>query len=529
MSRSKTWALTIYLVKSGVTTDDAILIDHDTLESQAVGRGRGAVGKLYYRETPVRVPRWATFFGDTISTAHFRSASTPAVLIVRSAGRVFAVAFGHARFMLQPGCYEENFGLLVTLNAVDPEKIRLVDLRSLDASGRHAREQASRNIPILDFGIDVETDLLRGVAAPPYDEALGKRLSGTDGLSITAAVDLADLKELLAKCLTQYRRREYKKRFPWVDNVAEVRDRTTLDALEVELVRRIRERALDHIWLAIPELIDWNDFAGFRYSKSDRQTLLEDIRFDTYLEYVRRPPETLDLETLKRHQVYWVSATSELPRERWPVFRCIYAEIELSARAYLLNNGKWFEIAPNFMDEVNRSIARLPETKRVSLLDYEDEDEASYNIRVSKTDPDRIALMDQKNVPYGGGANRIEFCDLYYKNKTLVHVKRYGGSSVLSHLFSQAVVSANSLLADAGFRKEVNRRLPVSHRFRDPEKKPVAGDYEIAFAIISDADGKLRLPFFSRVTLRNATRQLRNYGFSVTCTKISRASERRND
>ncbi len=49
--------------------------------------------------------------------------------------------------------------------------------------------------------------------------------------------------------------------------------------------------------------------------------------------------------------------------------------------------------------------------------------------------------MDKKNIPYGGGYSRIEFCDLFSKSKQMIHVKRYGGSSVLSHLFNQGLVS----------------------------------------------------------------------------------------
>jgi len=103
----------------------------------------------------------------------------------------------------------------------------------------------------------------------------------------------------------------------------------------------------------------------------------------------------------------------------------------------------------------------------------------------------------------------VEFCDIFTKSKIMIHVKRYGGSGVLSHLFSQGVTSASLLLWDEGFRKALNRGLPVTHRFGNP-----------AYAIASQSEGELVLPFFSRVTLRNAYRQLSNYGFKVTCSKI---------
>ena len=125
--RERAWPLTVYLIKPNFVRDSAILADSDKVESQAVGRGRGSIGRLYYRRANVRVPRWTDFFGGTINTSEFKSASTPAILIVRVSGRVFAVAFGHARFMLQPGCYEENFGLRVTLNAADPERVAALD------------------------------------------------------------------------------------------------------------------------------------------------------------------------------------------------------------------------------------------------------------------------------------------------------------------------------------------------------------------------------------------------------------------
>ena len=129
--------------------------------------------------------------------------------------------------------------------------------------------------------------------------------------------------------------------------------------------------------------------------------------------------------------------------------------------------------------------------------------------------------MDGKNISYGGGASRIEFCDLYTRSRVMIHVKRYGASSVLSHLFAQGLVSATLFLQDSDFRKAVNRRLPESHRLARPERRPTVQNYEVAFAIVSKSAGELQLPFFSKVNLRNAYQTLTGLGYDVTLTKIA--------
>jgi len=57
------------------------------------------------------------------------------------------------------------------------------------------------------------------------------------------------------------------------------------------------------------------------------------------------------------------------------------------------------------------------------------------------------------------GLTKVEFCDLFGLNKEIVHIKRYTGSSELSHLFQQGVVSAELFLHEPEFRKLVNDKL----------------------------------------------------------------------
>jgi len=117
-------------------------------------------------------------------------------------------------------------------------------------------------------------------------------------------------------------------------------------------------------------------------------------------------------------------------------------------------------------------------------------------------------------------ASPIEFCDLYSLDRKIIHVKRYGGSDVLSHLFAQGTVSAELFLLDSNFRVELNTKLPPEFKLENPESRLNPGSYTIFFAIVYESDGPLKLPFFSRVSLRQAFRRLEGFGFNVGLLKI---------
>jgi uncharacterized protein (TIGR04141 family) len=429
---------------------------------------------------------------------------------------MFGVTFGQGgRHLLSSEVIEPGFGLRTTLNSVDPEKIRSVDRTVLDATGRHTKDQASHNIPILEFGLDIDKDILRAVTGPPENEDLGKRLTGADPLCTIGAFTLTNLAKKLESYLRQYRKRRYRERFPWVDNIRELEDAASEAALNDELLSRIRSKELDRTWLAVPDFVDWGD-CWFAYNRADSAARLDDISFDSYLSYLPHPDE-LSIETLHRHRVYSISAETDEPHEEWPVYRCIYAEIDRSDGIYLLNNGRWFKVDKDYLEEVNKAIRRIKASVSLRFPDYDDENEEAFNKRACKQETGYV-LMDRRKIYYGGGRSQIEFCDIFTARGEMVHVKRYGGSKVLSHLFAQGVVSATLTRSDESFRKRVNKILPASHKLDGTGKR--LGQLEVAFAIASKDRGDLALPFFSRVTLRRAHQQLTSMGYRVTLNKI---------
>jgi uncharacterized protein (TIGR04141 family) len=150
--------------------------------------------------------------------------------------------------------------------------------------------------------------------------------------------------------------------------------------------------------------------------------------------------------------------------------------------------------------------------------------ESEYNASVSRGDPGLYDLLDdKKKVTHGGGHGQVEICDLLTITRELIHVKVYGKSSVLSHLFAQGFVSGQLLQIDADFRKKARDQLAPTHQaLIEPAEKPEAGAFTIVYAIISEQPGPgLHLPFFSRVNLNNTRKVLLGYGFKVELLKIS--------
>ncbi len=233
--------LNIFLVKADISDPKAILKGFEALESYEVPLGGKLKGTLYIQRSVVGIPRWTRIFKGVIhpKAVGLRSASSAAVLFAKLGKRTLAVVFGHGRHLLQPGALEEHFGLHATLNAIDRERVRVIDRKRFDALARQTREQASREVPIINFGLDMEQDLIRSLSGPPSDQSLGKRVSGRDSLAVSVPTSLPGLRSLLGKYLKLGLDDAYKEYFPEVGNIVEIERKDKQDHLNDLLVERI--------------------------------------------------------------------------------------------------------------------------------------------------------------------------------------------------------------------------------------------------------------------------------------------------
>ena len=520
--KPKSRSLTVFLLKDPPKEAAELLKHSDALTQYPVLANEQSSGRLYVAPSDDRRPGWVSFFegAAAIDPAIARNASTAAVWLLEVEGRQFALTFGYGRNLLKPGVYEEDFGLRVTLNAVDPDKIKAIDRMTLDAVAQQSRIQAIRDANMSEFGLDVEQDLLRAVTGAPVDEAtLGHRLTGRDALQLTVPIEISAISPLLSRLLIEHAKDDFRTRFPWIEQIHEVDDPTRKAELDLQLIGKLKKQTLDGVWLAVPEMIDWESLAGFKYRSPKKALLHDDIHALTFLSEVGNPDEIDEYALKKRYHITAIANDSEAVVKQWPVYRCFYCEVTDGPETFLLNNGRWFRIATDFVKRINDAVNQITDSD-LELPPYQDKSEPSYSRRVAETSAGILALMDSKLVGSASLPNRIEFCDLYSAARHVVHLKRYSSSSALSHLFAQGVVSAKLFLNEIDFRRELNGILPLSHRLADADARPVASNYKIVFGIISKSKKKLVLPFFSRVNLKNAHSSLRGMGFEVALCKI---------
>lgn len=520
-------SITIHLLREEIKTN------RDALTTEAahyvIAEGESHYGDLFVAPRQAKYPKWASKFENFVDKEKIgKTQSTGALFLTKVDGRIFAITFGLGRFLLRQDAIEERFGLLVTLNSLGSNSLRSVDKKTFDSGDRNSRVQTGQESPASEFGIDIERDLVRGVVGYPVDhDTYGKRLAGADALTVAKDVPVENIRGLLRKFYKLYVSEKYKENFSWIDQIRIVKQNTDLHGSLTEILMIKLEEAWanhgssDDCWLAIPEVIDWDQVVGFRYGRRKRDAVFSDIHLRDFLDTVG-DDESITIDLLRRRVVYAVNE-DQFEIQRWPIYRCLHCEISHEGQSYVMSGGNWFRINLDFSEDVESYFRSISEFKG-EFLTYAHKNERKYNEDVVRNGAGYWALMDGKNIKIGGVYDKVEFCDLYGKGREIVHVKHYGASNVLGHLFNQGVISGELLKKEKKYSPLVDAKLPDTHKmnFSNFIPRDVSG-YTIVFGIISKSPKKkLHIPFFAKVALKNAHELLMGLGYrNVTVKKIS--------
>jgi uncharacterized protein (TIGR04141 family) len=481
------------------------------------------LGTVFFVNSEIYPPTWASSFfldNDNFKSKLWNSSSKATLLIRMTFGdieRIFALIFGRGGSLINDTTIEDRFGLKTALNLIGEKNIRNISKTVIGGSQKNSVEQMPKQSTIDEFEIDIDTDLINKVTGKVAEgKFIEGTVTGSDALLVKHPVDIFNVKDFLSNVYNCYLSKEYLTSFEWIDRVKVIKDKVLVNLLDQQLVLALSS-AENEFWMAVPEIIEWDIVKGFRIS-GVRDEIFDDIYIEKVLGSLRDSLSSID--QLKNKQIYLVDLNDQ-SLSPWTAYKCLYGELSYSGHSYCINSGKWYEIDRDYSSRIEEQYAE----SLVSDIDFIEYSkglrEEEYNLSFAQSSIETYICLDKKLIQLGSSHNSIEICDVLSKNNQLIHIKKYSGSSVLSHLFNQGFVSATLLKkGDSSFIMQANEKVSKLTD-KDEFKLSPNNNYEIVYGIISKENNNIpNIPFFSKISFCNIRDKLKLYGFKCSIKSI---------
>lgn len=512
LKKCKNNKITIYLLKSDYTKDNVIKDEYKNGYNDLYSSN---ICKTFVSESIIKNPGWLTSFYNTtnqkIVTA-FPKVVSIYTLEIDGENVSFAIPFGGGKSMLVNDSLVEDFGLKILLNSVDIDQFRQLQISDCGKNFRNTSSQLPKLGTVDDFLFDFNTEILKKAVAKCDDKLFANNnIIGGDGITITVPYKCDNIENFLIESYKKYKSDKYKEHFSWLDNIRNVRDSNLKKQLELELINNINNKEFDKVWMAVPEIIDWNNVSCFKFRKRDIGE--NDISIETFIKIF----DNEHIETFNQISSKSVSAYDLNDNESytWPAHKCLMCEINYLDNIYCYNSGKWYVVNGDYGAEILKYYNSLEISER-EFIECSDKYEKEYNKKLCKSIAGSY-LMDCNNIEaIESGRSTVELCDVLTNDKELIHIKKGESSSYLSHLFNQARVSSD-LLYYENFRKKANAKIGNNY-FNNDFK---SSDYTIILGIITNKEEKLpKIPFFSKVAIKYLVQDLTKMGYTVKLKNI---------
>jgi uncharacterized protein (TIGR04141 family) len=521
---SKSRSFSIYLLKDGYDATNALKDDHG-MEVGADATGLLEDATLFVLDNAPREPWWKGYFGVS---KPLRQVTKGALVFLPVGKRCFALSFGHVFHYLKDTSYEYDFGLRVTLNSLDPNKLKSTDVLEPGAA-RRQRTQMPVDSDLTYFDFDRDATILKSLTGKVKEEykELFKHATGAANLRISTAVAANELVGLCETLLELYASEDYRTTFPDIQNIEPVRDPVVVDALNSKLLAAFREKD-ENLYLAVPDIVDYRDNVCATFAGAGRGLVYDDVFMGRYYDYLERREVALndvDIEVLKRHALILTDEDGNA-RDRHSIMKCMIYDTTLAGGTdvYHVNEGSWYKVETEYADKLAAYLDPL--CADLTLPDYNHKGEGAYNKAVAAGDTSYVCLDMTSIGPPGQTA--VEPCDLYSVDgevSVFHHVKVSTFSSQLSHLFNQGTNAIELLKlepeSDKKLRNLINGKVAAAD-FKGFTAPLDDQKFRVVFAIVTHKDKtafSANLPLFSRISLMRITKALklmsvdRQYGF----------------
>ncbi|MEW5704368.1 MAG: DUF6119 family protein [Pseudomonadota bacterium] len=511
---TKSRSFSIYLLKESFDASSALEDDH-ALASDVEAANLPEGASIFILDGEPRAPWWRSYFGIGINLTQ---AHKGALVFLPLGTRCFALSFGHVAHNLKDASYEYDFGLRVTLNSLDPQKLKSTD--TLDPGvAKRQRTQLPIESELTFFDFDRDSTILRSLTGKVREEHkdLFRHATGSSNLRISTDVAAEGLEALCTAVLALYESEDYKTAFPEIQNIVPVRDPGGIAALNANLLVAFRERNPD-LNITVPEIINYSDNLYVMFVGAGRSLIYDDVYIGRYYEYLDTNEidfAAIDIDTLKRHKLLLTDEDGN-GRDRHSIFKSLVFDTTLpgvAGETYHLCEGGWYRIDNDYIARLQTYLDPLCAVN--DLPPYDHASEGAYNQAVAAGDA-AVICLDRKDIS-PAGHTQVEPCDLLAsRGDTAVfyHVKVSTLSAQLSHLFNQGVnaVELIRLEPQAIDRLEALIREALVEGDPDPLVALIRNrHYRIVFGIVTRKDPagrSLNLPLFSRISLMRSMKTL---------------------
>lgn len=517
----------IYLIKDDFVTQKKYLQNTSGCDHFTIAISGHSDAHVYINKVTSKTHEWSKLLPFNVSGIDWNKYQTSSLfllLILEINNHIFAITSGLGRYLLHPFSVENKFGFKVVLNSVDPETIQQLSKRTISQNPKTSIEQITKGVTINHFGIDNFTDLIQRVKGKSKLAALGISLDGEDALKISIPHELHELPSLLENCLREFKSNSYVKYFPDIDNLSIVKDKEQLSFLNNELEIRLKAELKNvsknkplsgDIWASIPEIVTDPDFECFTYKQSESALQyydieLKDIISEYYLTKTKTIRRDITLNSLRADRIF-IRKSNGITYQKWKASSCINAFIDMGNDSFCFTENEWFRVSKNYIDKLDKKIASIDQSNLLFSDWPHQQSEKDYLESHPLLNHKEYLILDRDNINIDG-QSAIEPCDIYTKDKQLIHVKRYGSSSLLGHLFNQGYVSGDLLINSLEFKDKFNNKLRDDYLISEINPS----EFTIAYVIGTKHINNFELPLFSKITLTKTYDELRKKGFNVT-------------
>lgn len=476
--------------------------------------------ELYYGTSYASEPTWVAFLsgGTNEPIADLNNRGALALLFIPVDNRYMLFSFGYGNHKVAAHGWEKDFGLKVVLNAIDPQKVKSVDAKTIDTVVMDRRIQLSKENRIHDFGFEIDKDFLKSITGTASNANFANVLSGSENLTITCDVTLQNFHAKASDIYAVFTSNNYQTHYAWIDNVKAVQDIAIIEPLNDLLVAEYNSALAGNptnLDTACPDIVDHAAMASFKLRGHSDRVPYEFVSIAVLLESMAAGRVgDVDIARLEDTGIQSYDGNGA-PSGNWSLLDWLTFECTYNGDLYILSEGLWYQVNRNYYQDVSNSVAGIMASpgEYLALPATPHQTETAYlrNYAVTATE----VILDCKLFYGYGNSNSCEVCDIYNGQREFIHVKDGGSSSKLSHLFNQGFVSASAFLGDVNFREHIRVKLREENRARLATQipdNPNPRNFTIVYRILKSG-ATLTLPFFTKVVLVEMHRKVKSMGY----------------